>query len=152
MGDSHRYQVEAWWSAGRTGILKSSSAPNSLHFTAPLSFGGMEGRWTPEDMLLGALASCYVTTFRVLAEYSKCEYTDLTVNAEATADKAKSGYQFNGITLHPRLQILEKSDRENALKLLKKAEELCLVSRALGLKPTFEPEVEIVKLPKADKT
>ncbi len=145
MGDSHRYQVEAWWSAGRTGILKSESAPNSLHFTAPTSFGGMEGRWTPEDLLLGALASCFVTTFRVLAEHSHWDYADLLVKAEGSADKAKSGYLFSKLVLHPRLQILEESDRTRANGLLRKTEGLCLVSRALGIVPVFEPEVEVIK-------
>lgn len=148
---SHCYEVEAWWSAGRSGILKSSSAPNSLHFTAPLSFGGMEGRWTPEDMLLGALASCYVTTFRVLAEYHRWDYADLLVKAEGIADKARSGYCFTKIVLHPKLQIWAESERPRATELLKKAESLCLVSRALEVVPSFEPQVEVVKPAPAGK-
>jgi len=143
MGQSHRYQVVAWWASGRTGMLKSDSAPNSLHFAAPTEFGGMEGRWTPEDLLLGALAGCFVTTFRVLAEYSNWEYTDLQVQAEALADKADSGYRFRKIILRPHLRILGEADRSRAVQLLKKAESLCLVSRALGFEPAFEPLVEV---------
>src|SRR6266849_4842186 len=61
MEGAQKYRVVAWWSSGRTGLAKSNSAPNAIHFTAPPEFGGLEGRWTPEDLLLSAVASCYTT-------------------------------------------------------------------------------------------
>ncbi len=82
MEEKHRFLVVAWWASGRTGLAKSSSAPNAIHFTSPPAFGGLEGRWTPEDLLLCAVSSCYTTTFRTLADYSKLEYTDLQVEVE----------------------------------------------------------------------
>jgi len=75
----HSYRVVAWWSSGKTGLAKSDSAPTAIHFTAPPEFGGLEGRWTPEDLLLCAVAGCYTTTFRALADNSKLEYSDLGV-------------------------------------------------------------------------
>ena len=42
----------------------------------------MDGRWTPEDLLLCAVASCYTTTFRAVAESSKFEYKDLQVEVD----------------------------------------------------------------------
>src|ERR1700751_1722428 len=91
------YHVVAWWSSGKTGLAKSDSAPNAIHFTAPAQFGGMESRWTPEDLLLCAVASCYTTTFRALADYSKLDYSDLAVEVNATIRKADSGYEFSEI-------------------------------------------------------
>lgn len=82
MEEGHRFQVVAWWTSGRAGIAKSGSSPNAIHFTSPKAFGGLEGRWTPEELLLCALASCYTTTFRTLAEASKFDYEDLGVEAE----------------------------------------------------------------------
>jgi organic hydroperoxide reductase OsmC/OhrA len=143
VGDSHQYRVIAWWASGRTGLAKSDSAPNSIHFTAPLQFGGLEGRWTPEDLLLCAIASCFTTTFRVLAEYSKWEYTDLQVEAAGTVDKADSGYSFSHVILRPHLKILAEPDRTRAFHLLRKAQSLCLVSRALAVAQAFEPVVEV---------
>jgi organic hydroperoxide reductase OsmC/OhrA len=123
--------------------MKSDSAPNSIHFAAPLEFGGLEGRWTPEDLLLGSLASCFTTTFRVLAEYSKWDYADLQVEAEGCVDKVQSGYRFTKVVLRPRLKVRQESDRARGLQLLEKAEGLCLVTRALGVEQSFEPAVEV---------
>ena len=83
MEQTHQFRAVAWWTSGRTGITKSESAPNAIHFTAPIAFGGMEGRWTPEDLLLGAVASCFTTTFRALAEHSKSSFGAVLVAASA---------------------------------------------------------------------
>src|SRR6266852_7367098 len=79
MEGAQKYRVIAWWSSGRTGLAKSSSTPNAIHFSAPAEFGGLEGRWTPEDLLLAALASCFTITFHSIAEYSGFDYVDLQV-------------------------------------------------------------------------
>jgi len=71
MENEHKHHVVAWWTSGQAGIAKSDSAPNAIHFTAPPEFGGLEGRWTPEDLLMTALASCFTTTFHTIAGRSK---------------------------------------------------------------------------------
>ena len=129
METTHKYHTLAWWTSGRTGLAKSDSAPNAIHFSAPPQFGGVEGRWTPEDLLLAALASCFTTTFRAIAGYSKFEYTDLQVEVEGTVSKAESGYSFSEIVLRPTVTIHEEEKRERALKLLQKTQ-----GSVLGLK------------------
>lgn len=141
MENEHTYRVVAWWNAGKTGLAKSDSAPNAIHFAAPPQFGGLEGRWSPEDLLLSAVAGCFTTTFRALADYSKFEYTDLEVKVEGAVRKAESGYEFAGISICPTLTISSLEERPRAERLLEKAKRLCLVSRALLIPQTFEPRV-----------
>jgi len=143
MEEPHRFRVVAWWAAGRTGIANSSSAPNAIHFTSPPAFGGFEGRWTPEDLLLCALASCYTTTFRTVAECSKFEYTDLQVEVEGAIRRAETGYCFSEMSIRANLTIAREDERARALKLLHKAKGLCLVSRTLSVGQRFEPRVQL---------
>jgi len=146
---SHR--AVAWWTSGRTGLAKCNSAPNAIHFTAPPEFGGMEGRWTPEDLLLGAAASCFTTTFHSIARSSKLEYLDLEVEAETIVQKAETGYSFNGITIRAHLTIAGEEVREHAVKILEKTRDLCLISRALATAPKLEVRIEVGKrLPVAE--
>jgi|SRR6266496_102715 peroxiredoxin-like protein len=149
MENKHPYRVVAWWSSGRTGLAKSDSAPNAIHFTAPPQFGGLEGRWTPEDLLLGAIAGCYTTTFRALAEYSKFDYTDLEVEIRGTIGKANSGYEFTEIAICPQLTLADAAEEPRARRLLEKAKGLCLVSRALSVKQGFEAQVQVT-LPRVE--
>lgn len=147
MTEEHAYRVAAWWTSGRTGLAKSDSAPNAIHFTAPAEFGGLEGRWTPEELLLAAIAGCYTTTVRAIAGGSEFDFTDLQVEASGTVRKAESGYNFTQIIVRPNLKINSVEERDRALELLKRAEKLCLVSRALGTTLQFEPQLEIAKPP-----
>ncbi len=143
--EEHVYRVAAWWTSGRTGLAKSDSAPNAIHFTAPAEFGGLEGRWTPEELLLAAIASCYTTTLRAIAGTAEFNFTDLQVEASGTIRKAESGYSFSQIVLRPNLKINSADERERALDLLRRAEKLCLVARAIGTKLQFEPQLEVAK-------
>src|SRR6202171_1377138 len=145
MENEHKYRVVAWWTSGQTGIAKSDSAPNAIHFTAPPQFGGLEGRWTPEDLLMTALASCFTTTFHAIAGSSTFAYTAVAVEAEGTVRKTDTGYDFSEIVIRPRLTIPNEEHRERAISLLHKAKELCLVSRALATPQKFEIQVEISK-------
>lgn len=144
MNEEHSYRVSAWWTSGQTGLAKSDSAPNAIHFTAPAEFGGMEGRWTPEELLLAAVAGCYTTTLRAIAGTAQFQFADLQVEASGVVRKAQSGYAFTELVIRPNLKIASEEERERALELLKRAERLCLVSRALqGTMVRFEPQLEV---------
>jgi peroxiredoxin-like protein len=142
MENQHTYRVVAWWASGKTGLVKSDSAPNAIHFTTPPQFGGMEGRWSPEDLLLSAVASCFTSTFHALAERSSFHFTDLEVEVSGCVNKSESGYIFSEIVIRPTLKISSGEDRSRAERLMEKAKRLCLVSRALAVTQIFMPSVE----------
>jgi len=145
MRNEHAYRVAAWWTSGRTGLAKSDSAPNAIHFTAPTEFGGLEGRWTPEELLLASIASCFSVTVRAVATRSHFDFVDLQVETRGTVRKADSGYHFSETVVHPCLTIACQENTEQGLKLLKLAENLCLVSRALHTRLDFEHQVVVVE-------
>ena len=142
MENEHNYRVVAWWASGKTGLVKSDSAPNAIHFTTPPQFGGMEGRWSPEDLLLSAVASCFTSTFHALSERSSFHFTDLEVEVQGCVNKSESGYMFSEIVIRPTVKISTDEERPRAERLLEKAKQLCLVSRALAVTQKFEPLVQ----------
>lgn len=146
MENEHKYRVVAWWSSGRTGLAKTDAAPNAIHFTAPPEFGGLEGRWTPESLLLCSIAGCFTTTFRAIAEYSKFEYADLEVQVEGTIKKVESGYAFTEIAIRPNLSITNEAEQARGMRLLQKTKGLCLVARAISVPQVFEPRIQVNSL------
>ena len=142
MENEHTYRVVAWWASGKTGLVKTDSAPNAIHFTTPPQFGGIEGRWSPEDLLLSAVASCFTSTFHALAEYSSFRFTDLEVEVQGCVNKSDSGYMFTEIVIRPTVKVSIEEDRTRADRLLEKSKRLCLVSRALAVSQKFEPRVQ----------
>lgn len=148
MPSEYMFRVSAWWTSGRTGLAKCESSPNTIHFSEAAELGGLQGRWTPEQLLLCALAGCFTTTFNELARSAKFEYTDLEVEIEASVRRSRAnGSSFNEIMIRPRLTVNSEELREAGLALLRRTKALCLISRAVTVPQTLEPVVEATRAP-----
>jgi len=148
MAAEYTYRVSAWWTSGRTGLAKCESSPNTIHFSEAAELGGLQGRWTPERLLLCALAGCFTTTFHEVARAAKFEYTDLEVEVEGTVHRNRStGCNFDEILLRPRLTVQSDEQREAGLGLLRRTKAVCMISRAITVPQTLEPTVEAGKVP-----
>jgi organic hydroperoxide reductase OsmC/OhrA len=148
MPAEYTYRVSAWWTSGRTGLAKCESSPNTIHFSEAAELGGLQGRWTPEQLLLCALAGCFTTTFHDVARMAKFEFTDLEVEIEGSVRRSRTaGCNFNEILIRPRLTVHSEDMCEAGLALLRRAKSICMISRAITVPQTMEPTVETVKLP-----
>jgi len=141
MENSYQYTTSATWTNGRRGTIHAEGIDHSLDFSAPPEFQGTAGIWTPEHFLVAAVATCFVTTFRAIAEFSKFEINGLQVTAEGVLSKGEGGFKFTNIIVRPTLTVLREEDRERGLNLMDKAEHACLVSRSLNSEITLEPTV-----------
>jgi organic hydroperoxide reductase OsmC/OhrA len=148
MAAEYTYRVSAWWTSGRTGLAKCESSPNTIHFSEAAELGGLQGRWTPEQLLLCALAGCFTTTFHEVARAAKFDFTDLEVEIEGSVRRNRStGCNFNEILIRPRLTVQSEAQREDGLNLLRKTKSVCMISRAITVPQTLEPAVETGKVP-----
>jgi organic hydroperoxide reductase OsmC/OhrA len=91
------------------------------------------------------VAGCFTTTFRTIAGGARCDFADLEVEATATMRKTAAGFSLTEIVIRPVLKIAEPEEVERAFDLLRKAEHMCLVSRAIGLPLRCEPQVQAVQ-------
>jgi len=148
MPAEYTYRVSAWWTSGRTGLAQCESSPNTIHFSEAVELGGLQGRWTPEQLLLCALAGCFTTTFHDVARSAKFDFLDLEVEIEACVRRSRSaGCNFNEILIRPRLKVHSDDQCETGLQLLRRTKSVCMISRAITVPQTIEPVVESVKLP-----
>lgn len=145
MEKCYRYQAHAHWTEHKRGILEAQEIPRTINFAAPPEFGGEPGLWTPEHLLLGAVATCYVATFRAIAERSKLEVSHLEIFAEGMITKDEGGFRFTDIALRPVITVERQDDSNRALKLAEKAEKACLISRSLSTRITAQCKVEVAE-------
>jgi len=143
MNPEYEYEVKGRWTRDRVGMATAEDFPNSIEFAAPPEFHGEDGKWTPEHFLVAAVVSCFVVTFRAIAEMSKLEFLDLQVDTKGTLRRDEHGWHFAQITLLPEVTILREKDQELALKALKKAEHSCLVARALSVPVCMETSIKV---------
>ncbi len=148
MAAEYTYRVSAWWTSGCTGLAKCESSPNTIHFSEAAEVGGLQGRWTPEQLLLCALAGCFTTTFHEVARAVKFDFTDLEVEIEGSVRRNRSAAcNFNEILIRPRLTVHSDEQREEGLNLLRKTKAVCMISRAITIPQILEPTVEAGKVP-----
>lgn len=131
------------WTMKRRGIVSAEDVPRTINFSAPPEFEGEPGLWTPEHLLVASVATCFLATFRAMAEYSKLQVMRLEVEAEGFLEKQEGGYRFTQIMVRPRLTLAEAADQEKAQRLLEKAERACLISRSLSSRMELRAKVEV---------
>ena len=115
----------------------------SMESNAPKEFGGPGDKWSPEDLLVAAVADCFVLSFRAVAGMSKYSWKDLSCEVTGELDKSDTGVQFVGFKVNAKLVIDADADAGRAESLLKKAKGACFITNSL--KAPAELELEVVQ-------
>ena len=148
MIESHDYVVELTNTGVKTGIAGASadSLPD-LPVASPPEFGGPEGVWSPEHMLVGAVATCLMTTFRAVAEASGLDVVDYEDRAIGHLRRGDDRmYSFETVTLRPQITISDPTKIDRAMRLIHKADTACLVSRSVAANVVVEPTITVAAL------
>jgi organic hydroperoxide reductase OsmC/OhrA len=89
----HRYRVKG---AGRTSgdVELTAERLTMIHSASPAEFDGPGDRWSPETLLVGAVADCFILTFRVVAKKSRLSRISLDCDVTGTLDREDRVTQF----------------------------------------------------------
>jgi organic hydroperoxide reductase OsmC/OhrA len=126
----HRYQVSATAGPEANVTLESPGLEN-LPSAAPAEFGGPGDQWSPETLLAAAVADCFILSFRAIARASKFEWINLSCDVEAILDRVEKVTQFTEFRETVVLEVPAGADEAKALRLLERAEHVCLVTNSL---------------------
>jgi peroxiredoxin-like protein len=136
----HHYHVNASAEAEGNITLKAENLPQIVT-APPAEFGGPGDQWSPETLLVGAVADCFILTFRAIARASKLEWTNLECSAEGVLDRVERVTRFTAFTVRATLTVPAGSDPDKARRLLEKAEGSCLVTRSMLAESHLKAEV-----------
>jgi organic hydroperoxide reductase OsmC/OhrA len=139
----HHYTVRA---AGFPDgdVELSADRVSALRSAPPAEFDGPGDRWSPETLVTGAVADCFILTFRAVARASKLPWTSLRCEAIGTLDRLDRVTQFTAFTVRAHLLVPADSDRDAALRALEKAERNCLIANSLKAAVHLDAEVELL--------
>jgi peroxiredoxin-like protein len=150
MEDKYYYSTEIEWTGERHGDLRAPVLPE-LRVDAPPEFKGHEGVWTPEHLFVGAVNSCFMTTFLAIAENSKLNFVSFKADAQGKLEKQDGqGLMITEIVLRPKLMVSDARDAERASRILEKAEKHCLISNSVKTEIRLEAEVSFAPTKLAD--
>ncbi len=145
MIESHDYRVDL--TSGRDRIAELTSPDGhlrSVDVATPPEFGGPEDVWSPEHLYVASLSSCLMTTFFAIADIARLEvasYAD-----EAAGHLQRGGdrlYTMDRVELRPHVVVYREEDIDKALRLLAKAESVCLISRSVSSVVEVVPKVSL---------
>lgn len=138
----HHYIVSAAANSVDNVILSSAGVPD-LESAPPAEFGGPGDQWSPESLLVAAIADCFILSFRAIARASQLEWDSLTCEAEGTLDRVERSTQFTAITVTATLDVPAGTNEAKAARLLEKAEHLCLITSSLKAESHLEATVRV---------
>ena len=131
------YHANAAGSA--TGPVAASSGELPALATAPpVEFDGPGATWSPETLLVAAIADCFILTFRGVSHAAKFSWMTLECAVDGTLERVDGITRFSRFATRATLTVEAGADQAKARALMERAERGCLVANSLQGERTLE--------------
>jgi len=137
----HLYKVKAS-AESETEVQVTSGGLTAIASLPPEQFDGPGDRWSPETLLVAAVADCFILTFRAISRASKLSWLQLDCEAKGILDRVDNVTRFTRFELFAQLQVPAGTDDSKARRILEKAEAVCLVSNSLNAEKHLEVQIQ----------
>lgn len=127
----HQFEVELDWYNGRNGTGQLQARQLRTEVSIPWEMNGPNVGTNPDEMIIGAASTCYSISFATLLENAKLEPTKLAVRSVGTVDVTGHVYTFEKIVHYVEVAFNGKDNVARVERLARKAEEICMISKAL---------------------
>ena len=126
----HHYHATAQAEADSHVAVAAGDFPEIIT-APPVEFGGPGDQWSPEHLLVGTVANCFILTFRAVARHSKLDWTHLECSPVGILERVDKATRFTRFTVNAKLTVPSGTDTAKAERLLHKAERGCLITQSL---------------------
>ncbi|KGA98972.1 hypothetical protein AJ85_19070 [Alkalihalobacillus alcalophilus ATCC 27647 = CGMCC 1.3604] len=130
----HHFHLKANWPGLRNDVGEIETKNLITKVSIPPEMDGPGIGTNPDEMLLGAAATCYIITLAAMMERSRLDKVDLTMTSVGIVDVTKGVITYKKIIHRPEIvlkQTASPQDNKLAHKLAEKAEKSCMISRAI---------------------
>ncbi|MET1032245.1 OsmC family protein [Domibacillus tundrae] len=145
----HIFTLQANWPGGRndTGTIEVGNLNTTV--SIPPQMDGPGIGTNPDEMLLGAAATCYIITLAAMLERNNLQKESLTMTSEGVVDVTNGVITYQKIIHKPCVLLKADAtdkDVQKAHKLAEKAETSCMISRAVKGNVEIELKASIEKV------
>ena len=143
-----RFQVDAAPLPWRR-VRLTSPGKSPLETATPPEFrDGIPGMWTPEDLLVAAVASSYVHTLRAIAARRELLMYQVEVEGVGHVTRRADG-RLGFVVIELRVDLtVDEDDEHEGEKAAHDAHRACLVAHALEVPVELELDVRAVAEPR----
>ena len=130
MVKAHRYEVRTHWLGGRRLELEAYGKPAIGVATPPDFKDGVKDVWSPEELLVGSLATCLQLTLVAIADRWQVPLQAVDVTGTGHIEPTEGRYRFLLIQLDVRVAT-DPAHRDEAREIALLAKDRCIVGAAL---------------------
>lgn len=130
----HHFQFRAAWPGGRNGVGTIHCGHLDAEVSIATGMGGPGVGTNPDEMLLGAAATCYLMTLAAMIERAKLAIADMALESDITVAVDNGAYRCTRIVHRPSITLAAGADASDMAKLerlVELADRHCMVSNAL---------------------
>lgn len=147
MNRASTYNVNIIWENNSKGIMCSpdlSEQYDSCGVSSRAKFSkGMVGQWSSEHLFVAAISVCLMTTFSTIAEKATFQFASFNCWAKGLVEMVEGKLMIGEMHLHPQVVIQNEKYRKKAIRILKKAEDDCLIAHSMKSKITMEIDIHV---------
>jgi organic hydroperoxide reductase OsmC/OhrA len=138
---SYDFPLSVRWTTGRRTVATVPGKVDLEVATPPEFKGGVEGVWSPEDLLVASVASCFAVTMLALCERRDVPVRALEVGASGHVTRRGDGrFGFTEVVLHAAVETDPGLEAET-VQAADAAERGCLVSSSVDFPVRLELDV-----------
>ncbi|MBN2578051.1 MAG: OsmC family protein [Pirellulales bacterium] len=129
----HNFQTKTEWRHARECRVSARDNPD-LTVATPPEFGGPEGTWSPEELLVASVESCLLSTFLYFVHRFGLALESYSSTSTGAMEKTSQGLRFTGIDVSISVVVADRDVVQKAasLRLKEKLEKFCPVSASLN--------------------
>ncbi|MUK90830.1 SACOL1771 family peroxiredoxin [Ornithinibacillus sp. L9] len=130
----HHFHLKADWPGGRNseGYIEAGNLRTKI--SIPPEMDGPGVGTNPDEMLLGAAATCYIITLAAMIERAELPLKDMSLESEGIVDVTNGVFTYKKIIHKPTVALESHAtdkERRKLEQLVEKAEKSCMISRAI---------------------
>jgi peroxiredoxin-like protein len=130
----HHFHLKADWPGGRNseGYIEAGNLKTKI--SIPPEMEGPGVGTNPDEMLLGAAATCYIITLAAMIERANLPLKEMALESEGIVNVTNGVFTYKKIIHRPTVALTNNaSEKDYTLlrKLVQKAEKSCMISRAI---------------------
>ncbi|MEN2465389.1 OsmC family protein [Ornithinibacillus sp. JPR2-1] len=130
----HHFHLKADWPGGRNSEGYIDAGNLKTKISIPTEMDGPGVGTNPDEMLLGAAATCYIITLAAMMERANLPLKEMALESEGIVDVTNGVFTYKKIIHRPTVSLTSQAsekDYEVLEKLIQKAEKSCMISRAI---------------------
>ncbi|WP_058308758.1 OsmC family protein [Gracilibacillus massiliensis] len=146
----HQFSLQATWPGGRNEVGYIEAGNLQTKISIPPEMDGPGIGTNPDEMLLGAAATCYLITVAAMIERAEIPLKSLELSSVGDVDVTNGVFTYKRITHRPTVVLKSNATDKQFSRLqeiVKQAESSCMISRAIkgNVELVLEEDISVDK-------